>query len=121
MAKEYDVNPGSVLAVGVGSGFGTDGTCRKTGDVFGMTGGGGGRMPTVSSPDEDVRLFLHSYGLQIRETGSDADACINALQGQDKLGKRGAGWRRYNSEDSGGEQKLIRSGIPRGVKEISGA
>jgi hypothetical protein len=110
-AKEYGVDPELVLAVGVGSGFGTEGSYRKTGDASGMTDGENGHMPTVSSPEEDVKLFFHNYGSQIRGTGSDADAFINALQGHDSSGKRVAGWRRYNNEDPDREGNLIRSGI----------
>ncbi|MGA3401550.1 MAG: hypothetical protein ABSC95_20240 [Acetobacteraceae bacterium] len=56
-------------------------------------------------------MLFHNHGPQIRRTGSDADAFINALQGQDNLGRRVAGWRRYNGEAPDRERNLIRIGI----------
>ncbi len=38
-----------------------------------------------------------NYGNQIRGTGSNASAFVNALQGQNASGNRVKGWKAYNS------------------------
>ncbi|MGB8524322.1 MAG: hypothetical protein WCD43_15255 [Candidatus Acidiferrales bacterium] len=110
LAKKYDVYPALVLEVGIESGFASKGTYLRTGDAFGMTGGSTRHMTNATSPSANVKQFFDNYGKQIRGTGSDASAFINALQGRDASGEAEKGWKEYNSVNSGWED-LINSGI----------
>ena len=96
LAKKYKVDPVLVLGVGIESGFGSGGTYLRTGDAFGMTGGSTKRTTTATSPDENVKQFFDNYGNQIRGTGTDTSAFINALQGRNASGERVKGWKVYN-------------------------
>jgi hypothetical protein len=102
LAKVYNVNPALVLGVGAESGFATRGTYLMTGDAFGMTGGNTKSMTTATSPEENVKQFFDKYGNQIRGTGTDDSAFLNALQGLDASGKRVPGWKVYNTFDPQG-------------------
>ena len=110
LAKNYNVDPALVLGVGVESGFASQGTYLKTGDAFGMTGGSTKHMTTAASPAENTQQFFDSYGNQIRGTGSDASAFINALQGRDASGERVPGWKTYNTVNPKWNT-LVRHGI----------
>ena len=97
LAKEYNVDPALVLGVGVESGFASQGTYLRTGDAFGMTGGSTKHMTKAASPAKNAQQFFENYGNQIRGTGSDAAAFINALQGRNASGGQVKGWKVYNS------------------------
>jgi hypothetical protein len=111
LAKKYNVDPAIVLGVGIESGFASKGTYLSTGDAFGMTGGSTNHMTRAASPDQNVQQFFDNYGNQIRGTGSDASAFINALQGRNPSGKRVAGWKVYNSVRPVEWRRLINRGI----------
>ena len=117
-AKNYKVDPALVLGVGIESGFASQGTYLRTGDAFGMTGGGTKHMTTTAFPAENVKQFFDNYGDQIRGTGSDASAFINALQGRDASGARVPGWKVYNTVNPswprfiGGGIQQMRRDIP---------
>jgi hypothetical protein len=93
LAKKYNVDPSLVLGLGIESGFASGGTYLRTGDAFGMTGGNTKHMTTAASPTENVRQFFDNYGNQIRGTGTDASAFINALQGRNASAESVKGWK----------------------------
>ncbi|HVJ52587.1 MAG TPA: hypothetical protein VM689_09010 [Aliidongia sp.] len=111
LAKKYSVDPMLVLALGAESGYATAGTYLKTHDAFGMTGGTTDHMTYASSPAENVRHFFAIYGAQIYGVGSDADAFLKALEGQDVTGAPVKAWRTYNSEFAEQWLKMVRDGI----------
>jgi hypothetical protein len=98
LAQKYHVDPKLVLGLAYESGFATRGTYGQSGDAFGLTGGSKEHMTTASSPAENVRQLFRLYGRQIYGTGSDVDAFLHALQGEDAAGKRVKGWKVYNSK-----------------------
>lgn len=118
-AKAYDVDPTLVLGLGIESGFASAGTYLRTGDAFGMTGGSTGHMTTAASPAENVKQFFDRYGDQVRGTGSDPNAFINALEGRNALGRPEPGWRVYNSVQMDWPE-VIRSGIAQMRRDIPG-
>jgi hypothetical protein len=67
-------------------------------------------MTVATSPAVNVKQFFDNYGSQIRGTGSDASAFINALQGRNASGERVKGWKEYNTVNSGWED-VVNSGI----------
>jgi hypothetical protein len=105
------VNPAFVLALAFESGYGVGGTYLRTGDVFGMTNGGTTNMTTASSPTEDARKFFSLYGKQIRGTGDNVGAFVNALLAKDPAGKPVPEWRIFNSKDPAGWEKAVRDNI----------
>ena len=118
LAKQYDVDPALVLGVGTESGFASAGTYLRTGDAFGMTGGSTKHMTTAASPEQNVSQFFANYGSQIRGTGSDAAAFINALQGRNPSDKTVKGWKIYNTVNSTNWNKMVTSGIARMRREV---
>jgi hypothetical protein len=111
LAKVYNVDPALVLGVGAESGFASQGTYLRTRDAFGMTGGSTRNMTTAVSPTENVKQFFANYGNQIRGTGSDPSAFINALQGLNSSGERVNGWKVYNSARPDNWRELMSGGI----------
>ena len=111
LAKAYNVDPALVLGVGAESGFAFKGTYLKTGDAFGMTGGSTKHMTRATSPAENVQQFFDNYGNQIRGTGSDASAFINALRGRDAFGEHVKGWKVYNSDRPAAWAQMTADGI----------
>jgi hypothetical protein len=111
LAENYQVNPAFVLGLAAESGFGTKGTYLQTKDVFCMTGGTTSNMTTASSPAENTEQLFSRYGTQIRGTGNDAAAFLNALDGKDPLGRPVAGWKRYNSEYTATWRTMVERGI----------
>ena len=111
LAKVYNVDPALVLSVGSESGFATRGTYLRTGDAFGMTGGNTKNMTTAASPTENAKQFFDNYGNQIRGTGNDDSAFLNALQGLDASGKGVPEWKVYNTFDSKGWNSMVADGI----------
>jgi hypothetical protein len=97
LAKKYNVDPALVLGVGKESSFAFEGTYLDTKDAFGMTGGNTKNMTTSASPAENAKQFFANYGNQIRGSGGDTSAFLNALQGRDATGTRVKGWKVYNS------------------------
>ena len=97
LARKYKIDPALILGLGIESGFASEGTYLRTGDAFGMTGGTLNHMTRASSPAQNVQQLLDNYGEQIRGTGSDAPAFINALQGRNAAGVPVEGWKIYNS------------------------
>jgi hypothetical protein len=75
-------------------------------------------MTVATSPAVNVKQFFDNYGSQIRGTGSDASAFINALQGRNASGERVKGWKVYNSvnprwgEAIGGGISTMRRDVP---------
>lgn len=118
LAEVYNVNPALVLGVGAESGFASQGTYLQTGDAFGMTGGSTEHMTTSASPSENVKQFFDNYGNQIRGTGSNAPAFMNALQGRDASGARVKGWKVYNSKYPGKWHATVASGIHQMRRDI---
>jgi hypothetical protein len=118
LAKEYNVDPALVLGVGAESGFAFKGTYLKTGDAFGMTGGSTKHMTRAASPAENVQQFFDNYGNQIRGTGSDASAFINALQGRDAFGGQVKGWKVYNSYRPAAWEQMTQDGIHQMQRDI---
>jgi hypothetical protein len=68
-------------------------------------------MTTATSPGENVKQFFNKYGNQIRDTGNDDSAFLNALQGLDASGKRVKGWKVYNTEYPAKWYALMKRGI----------
>jgi hypothetical protein len=97
LARKYKIDPALILGLGIESGFASQGTYLRTGDAFGMTGGTLKHMTRAASPAQNVQQLVDSYGDQIRGTGSDAPAFINALQGRNAAGVLVKGWKIYNS------------------------
>jgi RHS repeat-associated protein len=110
-AKDYKVDPVLVLGVGIESGFASHGTYQRTGDAFGMTGGSTKNMTEAASPTENVKQFFDNFGSQIRGTGSNVRAFVNALEGQNAAGKPVEGWKGYNSKHPVEWRKMINAGI----------
>jgi hypothetical protein len=117
LAKKYNVDPALVLGLGIESGFASGGTYLRTGDAFGMTGGNTKHMTTAASPTENVRQFFDNYGNQIRGTGTDASAFINAIQGRNASAQSVKGWKVYNRANSQWEG-LVHDGINTMRKDI---
>ena len=64
-------------------------------------------------------MFFDNYGRQIRGTGSDIEVFVNALQGQDRQGRRVAGWRHYNSDAPKAECDMLLHGIQQMQRDLS--
>lgn len=118
LAKQFGVDPALVLGLGMESGFAMKGTYLRTGDAFGMTGGSTKHMTTAKSPAQNVHQFFANYGAQIRGTGSNVSAFINALQGRDASGNRVPGWRVYNSDRPTAWELMARKGIHQMQQEV---
>lgn len=111
LAKVYNVDPALVLGVAAESGFATMRTYLETGDAFGMTGGSTKHMTRAASPSENAKQFFDNYGDQVRGTGTDASAFVNALQGRDTSGKVVKGWKVYNTDHPDRWKTLVGRGI----------
>ena len=106
LAQQYGVNPALALGVGGESNFASGGTYTHTGDAFGMTGGGVGRLTHAANAAQNAQQFFDAYGDQIRGSGGDVDRFINGLQGRDAQGQPVKNWKRYNSAKGDYEKRL---------------
>ena len=93
----YGVDPALPLGLGFESGFATSSRYYRTGDAFGMSGGGVGREVHAFDPEDDVNeLFSQpkskgcetspSYGERMRGTGNNIDLFLQHLERQDASG-----------------------------------
>lgn len=58
-----------------------------------------------------MKQFFDTYGKQIRGTGSETSAFLNALQSRDALGDILQGWKVYNSDKPEEWHILVTRGI----------
>lgn len=117
-AKLIGVDPALPLGIGIESGFGTNGTYLRTGDVFGMTGGSTANMTQAASPTQDVQKLFDGYGKQMSGSGSDVSRFINALEGQNAAGQKVPGWKTYNSAHPKEWRAMVKGGIQQMQRDL---
>ena len=117
-AKLIGVDPALPLGIGIESGFGTNGTYLRTGDVFGMTGGSTANMTQAASPTQDVQKLFDGYGKQMSGSGSDVSRFINALEGQNAAGQKVPGWKTYNSAHPKEWRDMVKGGIQQMQRDL---
>jgi hypothetical protein len=61
-----------------------------------MTGGATTHMSHFDNPKDNVDAWFRRWGAQIQNTGSDAGAFINGLEGRDAAGHAVPGRKVYN-------------------------